>query len=240
MVFLHPIRMLLGFSLMWSSMVHAKDHPGPLGLKWGKSPAVAVSVLRSKLSFIEEKAGKEDDYNTVDQRYGGVFAGLPTVDVKLKFHQGEFFYFAVILATAEAKSASKVWHDVVDKMTVAYGAPQRLVRPPLLSSGQAILQNLPIEGDKARVLALLSKGGTSSPEAKHDLLDMQIRTELWDPFAEWTFANDVLVQSFIHVERQQGKIVGPLMPVWIIVEMARFRSWDKEVKQSEIIRPRDY
>ena len=44
-----------------------ESYPGPLGLKWGKTPPDARSVLTGKVEFVSEKPAAEDHSHTIDQ-----------------------------------------------------------------------------------------------------------------------------------------------------------------------------
>lgn len=218
-----------------------REHPGPFGLKWGKSPADARSILAAKVQFVEEKPAEEAPYHTIDQRYSGPFGKLPTADIFLRFHKGEFFYMAVTLATAEAGSASKVFDQVVGKMTRVYGKPLVIHEPPSMASMQAIVENMPVQNREAVMPLFWNERLKVDEKGTHTLRDLQVRIGLWDPFAGWRFANKVVVQTFMHQEANPDKTPkGPLKPVWIFAQEDRFKAWRGTVRETLIIAPRDF
>ncbi len=218
-----------------------KEHPGPFGLKWGKSPADARSILASKVQFVEEKPAEEAPYHTIDQRYSGAFGKLPTADIFLRFHKGEFFYMAVTLATAEAGSASKVFDQVVGRMKRVYGKPLVNNEPPTMDSMQAIVENMPVQNREEVMPLFWNERLKVDAKGIHTLRDLQVRIGLWDPFAGWRFANKVVVQTFMHQEANPDKTPkGPLKPVWIFAKEDRFKLWRGTVREALIIEPRDF
>lgn len=218
-----------------------KDHPGPFGLAWGKSPADARSILANKVQFVEEKPAEEAPYHTIDQRYGGTFGKLPTADIFLRFHKGEFFYMAVTLATADAGSASKVFDQVVGKMKRVYGKPLAIHEPPSMASMQAIVENMPVQNREAVMPLFWNERLKVDEKGIHTLRDLQVRIGLWDPFAGWRFRNKVVVQTFMHQEANPDKTPkGPLKPVWIFAKEDRFKAWRGTVREALIIEPRDF
>lgn len=220
---------------------YPKEHRGPFGLKWGKSPADARSILANKVQFVEEKPAEEAPYHTIDQRYSGTFGKLPTVDIVLRFYQGEFFYMAVTLATTEAGSASKVWQQIVGKMQRVYGKPLVIHEPQPLASMQAIVENLPVQNREAVMPLLWNERLKVDAQGLDTLRDLQIKIGLWDPFAGWRFPNKVIVQTFMHQEANPDRSPkGPLKPVWIFAKEDRFKLWRKQVRQTSIIEPRDF
>ncbi len=218
-----------------------QDHPGPFGLKWGKSPSDARSILANKVQFSDEKPAEEAPYHTIDQRYSGSFGKLPAVDIMLRFHKGEFFYMAVTLATTDAGSASKVWHQVVARMRRVYGKPLAIHEPPTMASMKAIVENLPVQNREAVMPLFWNERLKVDDKGLHTLHDLQVKIGLWDPFAGWRFANKVVVQSFMHQEANPDKSPkGPLTPVWIFAKEDRFKLWRSQVRESLIIEPRDF
>jgi hypothetical protein len=216
-------------------------YSGPLGLRWGKSPADARSILANKLTFVTETPGDLNSYNTIDQRYAGSFAGLPIAEAILKFHRGEFFYLGVILQTAEAKSATRVFERVVAKMRKTYGPPRKETRPPRLASGKSISDHVPLADKRPWVLPLLWNEQTRADEEKlYQLHDLNIRTGLWDPFAGWRFPNGVTIQVFVHLERLKLGERGLLKPIWIFAKEDRIKKWLQDVHVQNWIPPRDF
>lgn len=218
-----------------------REHYGPFGLAWGKSPAEARSILANKVQFVEEKPADEAPYHTIDQRYSGAFAKLKTADIFLRFHKGEFFYMAVTMATADAGSATKVYDQIVRKMARVYGKPLVVHDAPSIASGKAIVENLPVQNREAVMPLFWNERLKVDPNGIFTLRDLMVRIALWDPFAAWRFSNKVVVQAFMHQEANPDKSPkGPLKPVWIFAKEDRFKAWRATVKESLIIEPRDF
>lgn len=216
-------------------------YPGPLGLRWGQSPADVRSILANKMEFISEVPGSSNSYNTIDLRYGGRFADLPVAEALLKFHRGEFFYLAVTLQTSKAGAASKVYFQVIEKMRQAYGSPTKESKPPQLASQQSISDHIPLADKRPWVLPLLWNEQTRADSDKlNQLYDLHIRTGLWDPFAGWRFPNGVIVQSFIHPEPQKDGQAVILKPIWIFAKEDRIHKWRQDVHVQIWIPPRDF
>lgn len=213
-------------------------HPGPLGLEWGKSPADARSQLQGKLTFVSEAPAEEGAYHTIDQHYTGVFGGLQTTDVMLRFFKGQFFYMLVKLSTAEAGgSPSQVFESVVERMRGPYGAPKGLRYPPKLSSSYAYFGNLPME-ERDKALPYLWNEQLRTDEAAFSRMrDQQILMGDWDPFADWRFGNKVIVQTFLW---REGGSPGAFIPVWIFCKEDTFKAWRASVAKMSIIPPRDF
>jgi hypothetical protein len=224
--------------------VTSGPHPGPFRLKWGKSPADARSMLGGKVEFASEQPADEAPYTTIDQRYTGRFGGLPTKEIRLRFHEGEFFYLSVQLDVAgpgASGTASKVWGKVVRKMREAYGPPLRVNEPPTLSSKQAVLDHVLPEPDRESGMPPLWNEQTRQSDlVLHRLRDEEIRLGLWDPFAAWRFENQVVVQVFMHSTLGEDGKPTPLVPVWIFAKEDRFKKWKAAVQRSTIIEPRDF
>lgn len=221
-------------------------YPGPLGLDWGKSPPEARSILQGKLTFVSEAPSGEAPYDTVDQHYSGVFGGLKVVDVMLRFYRGEFFYMLVKLVVpqveGEVASPSRVFQMVVDRMRKQYGEPKGLYPPRRLAPPTANYENLPLaDAEKAGLPVLWNEQSRADPVALARLRDKQIELGHWDPFADWRFRNQVIVQTFLwqEVDKLSGK-AGPLVPVWIFCKEDRFRIWRSAVRTAQIIEPRDF
>lgn len=224
----------------------ARVHQELLGLRWGKTPADARAILANKLIFIEEIPGKDMPYHTIDQRYQGKFAGLDASEVRLRFYQGEFFYMIVTLRTGGDGDASRIFAAINRKMDKAYGPPDVKTSPTKLASGQAIVDNTPADTASvvpigAPVMPLLwNDVKEQSPPATYRLHDMQIRTGLWDPFAGWRFGNDVKIQTFVQVEKNDGTPQGVLTPYWIFYKDNVLMAWRSAAQMSETVRPRDF
>lgn len=223
-----------------TQLAASTNYRGPLGLAFGQSPADARSHLAGKLTFIVEKPDTALPYHSVEQRYSGEFAGMEIVDARFKFHQGKFFYLAVTLATGTLGSVTEAWASAVDKMTAAYGAPERLNKPPRLASDKSIVEHMPLDEQKSNILPLLINEREGRDAAQvFALADLNIRTGLWDPLASWRFRNRVLVQIFLHREKSEaGQVV--LKPVWIFADERRLAIWRQGIHDEHWIPPRDY
>jgi hypothetical protein len=223
-----------------------ESYPGPLALKWGKTPPDARSVLTGKVEFVSEKPAAEDHYHTIDQHYKGNFGKMPTSDIFLRFYNGEFFYLAVsltpILAASQPPVAiplSSVWQTVVDKMQGAYGPAFKSAPAPHLASSKAVA--VPGSTEQSAISPLLWNERTQKSQlALYQLRDLQIRTNFWDPFAVWKFSNGVTIQTFIFKTQAAGQTAPTWTPVWLFVKDDLYRSWRTTVHTAQIIEPRDF
>jgi len=236
---------LLLLQVMFSSSAAAKviqkDHYGPLGLKWGKSPAEARSILANKLNFVEEKPAEEAPYNTIDQLYSGNFSKLFTDKIFLRFYKGEFFYMAGYMNVRRAGTVSGVFYEIVDRVKEVYGNPIRESRPPKVASDYSIHDNLPITENKDGTLQLLWNESRQVSELNAwKLHDIHILTDMWKPIAEWRFKNNVLIQTFVHRDQLADGTKGVPKLYWIFAREDVFRVWRKEVHFSKIIEPQDF
>ncbi len=219
-----------------------KPHAGILGLAWGKTPAEARAILGPKLRFIEEKPAHEEVYHTLDQRYEGDFAGLPTADIFLRFYKGKFFYMMVTLATRDAGSATRVFEDSRAKMRAAYGPGRGYKAPIRLASRKAILEHLPLdEQTKKNGLPMLwNEAKEQNPMATFRLRDLYIRSHFWDPFEGWRFPNGVVIQTFVFEQFYKDHVGGTLKPLWIFCKKDVFDLWKREIVAATIVEPRDF
>ena len=216
-------------------------YSGPLGLRWGQSPADVRSILANKLEFVSETPGEQNSYHTIDLRYRGVFAELPIAEALLKFHRGEFFYLSVVLQTATAGTASKVFFDALSRMKKAYGPPLKESKPPELASRRSISDHIPLADKRPWVLPLMWNERTRADHDQlHQLYDLHIRTGLWEPFAGWRFPNDVSIQVFIVSESRGGERPAVLKPVWIFAKDDKVKRWRQDVHIQIWIPPRDF
>lgn len=232
---------LAAFSQVAFSKVIQKDHYGPLGLAWGKTPAEARSILASKLTFVEEKAAEEAPYNTIDQLYSGRFGKLETDKIFLRFYKGEFFYMACYMNVQNAGTVSGVFYEIVDRVREAYGPPLRESRPPKVASEFSIHDNVPFTENRDGVLQLLwNESLQVSATNTWKLHDIHILTDMWNPIAEWRFKNKILIQTFVHRDLLADGTKAPPKVYWIFVREDVFKDWRKEVHYSKIIEPRDF
>lgn len=241
--------MLLGLGLAWSAASGApagkkiiqKDHYGPLGLAWGKSPAEAKSILNGKLTFVEEKAAEEAPYNTIDQLWSGNFGKLKTDKIFLRYYKGEFFYFAAYMDVKSAGTVSGIFYEIVERVRKVYGPPIRESRPPKVASNYSIHDNLPLAENREHVLQLLWNENLQVSELNiWKLHDIHILTDMWKPIADWRFKNNVLLQAFVHRDLLADGNKAPPRVYWIIAKEDVFRAWRKEVHYSKIIEPQDF
>ncbi len=218
-----------------------KDHYGPLGLKWGKSPAEARSILANKLLFIEEKPAAEAPYNTIDQLYSGNFGKLYTDKIFLRFYKGEFFYMAGYMNVRKAGTVSGVFYEIVDRVKEVYGTPAKETKPPKVTSNFSIHDNLPLTENKDGTLQLLWNESRQVSELNvWKLHDIHILTDMWKPIAEWRFKNNILIQTFVHRDLLADGTKAPPKLYWIFAREDVFRAWRKEVHVSKIIEPQDF
>lgn len=218
------------------------NHPGPLGLEWGKSPADARSILAGKLTFVSESPASVGGYFTIDQHYSGGFGQMAADDVWLRFFRGRFFYLAVRLVTSAELPAAKVHAEVIARMSKAYGPPQRQILPPALGSNLAIPDHLPLTVNRQEVMPLLWNERTRSDALGiFRLQDLMIRTGLWDPFAAWRFRNGIIVQTYTTPVARTGASDTPVLtPVWIFVDDQTFKAWRSLVNDPKMLAPRDF
>jgi len=238
-IVLFAIQAFLGMPL--AAKIIQKDHYGPLGLKWGKSPAEARSILANKLEFIEEIPAEEAPYHTIDQVYSGNFGKLLTDKIFLRFYKGEFFYLAAYMNVDRAGTVSGVFHEVVSLVKELYGAPMKESRPPQVTSNYSIHDNLPWTENKDATLQLLWNESRRVSEMNlWKLHDIHILTDMWRPIAEWRFKNGILIQTFVHRDTFSDGTKGVPKLYWIFAWEDVFRAWRNEVHVSKIIEPQDF
>lgn len=218
-----------------------RDHYGPLGLRWGKSPAEARSILNGKLTFVEEKQAEEAPYHTIDQVWSGNFGKLGTDRIFLRFYKGEFFYFAAYMDSRSTGAVSGMFYQIVERIRKVYGAPIRESKPPKVASNQSIHDNLPLTENRDGVLQLLWNESLQVSELNTwKLHDLHILTGMWRPLADWRFKNKVLLQTFVHRDLLADGNKAPPRVYWVIAKEDVFKAWRKEVHYSKIIEPQDF
>jgi hypothetical protein len=94
------------------------DYQGPLGLKWGMSPAEVKATVGLRLHL--EHEGKSELY------FMGSFARRPGCSVAMTFFEGRLFLVDVLLAEPDSIPAHRRWRAIVDEMAGAYGPPAEI------------------------------------------------------------------------------------------------------------------
>ena len=166
------------------------EYKAPLGLTWGQSPKEAKALLSKRLTFRREYP--TDNGATIEQSYGGQFAGVDTQMVGVDFSPSAgLIAVAAMYPAADDRPASKRWLDVVDKMRADYGDPTKFSAPPKTQAEAAAVaaEAYPDTPNKAKIATLLG----ASTIGRYDELDIKIVKGEWTPSAVWEFSNAMVL-----------------------------------------------
>ena len=216
---------LLGAILLPATVGLAGSYSGPLGLPWGVDPEKAKILLTKRMDFVREWDGEGDEaYVTTEQLYTELFGGLPARDIQLKFYDRKFFYLTVVLKPIA--KPTRIFDEVVAKMTEKYGEPKFKSKPKKLFSSGVNLYEYPVESpNKEQIVAMFqSGGGAKKTEAHYDLMETLMRMGQYDPLATWKFSNRVTIQTFI-LPRTGDDGVQRFENLWIFSKDDKRETW---------------
>lgn len=190
------------------------DYQGPLGLKWGMTPAEVKSALEDRFELYEE--GETDAGVTLMQRYRGAFADFATDAIEIYFWEGKFLMLGAVLSPKDPRPLMLLWESAGAAMASTYGPPGSITGLPRMTR----------ETRKDRRPASALYRTAAEKELEEALLS---RREI--PTATWIFHNGARGVVSFHVA--SGAVdASDIRVVWMFSDGARFKAWEEAVAKA--------
>jgi len=205
------------------------EYPGPLGLKWGQSPAEVKDALSKRFEFSRE--GPTDNGAAFTMNFDGQFAGFETDGIEALFMNDRLVGLSVILARGDTVLPSVRWQKIVNQMTEAYGPPTKTNPTPRMPSFSDVVA-------KSKTAKKDLKDSAASLDGvfglvKQEWIEDQIRTGAWEPLARWRFKNGIVGMTAVRLDPPDEEGKRTLFVIWTFFD-------EQKVKTGFASTPRDF
>ncbi len=196
--------------------------PAPFGLAWRMPLSEAKAKMESSgFTYVTGELPIMADSFVNEVRFSGQALGEDAEHVALLFFAGELTAVTLSFATTSLKPASRIWENIVAKLEGELGPPLSKTKPMELLSIHAVLDVLPEETDKSKILSIYKSIARDGELARFVIKDLQIQVKDWIPEAVWQFSGGTRIKVFVRTGPMNEYGLKILKPAVTYAPLAR-------------------